>query len=323
MALPTHIKPMLATAGDLPREQDAYAFELKWDGIRAIAYWNGKKLTLESRNLRDITASWPELQSLGAAIGDRQMILDGEIVALDDKGAPSFQRLQERMHVVSPSQELVSKVPVAYFMFDVLHVDRTSMMPKPWTQRRAVLDDLDLKGPSWAAPPAFVGEGDVTSEVARQRDLEGVVAKRLDSIYVPGQRTKSWIKVKHTKRDEFIVGGWTPGEGRRSGSIGSLALGLPVSGGLTYVGNVGTGFTDRELRRLESVLGPLRTDENPYVDNVQYLKKGTVFVEPRLVTDVEYTERTNEGILRHPSYKGERIDKTPKDVKTDVQARRT
>jgi bifunctional non-homologous end joining protein LigD len=159
----------------------------------------------------------------------------------------------------------------------------------------------------------------MTSEVARERDLEGVVAKRLDSPYVPGQRTKAWIKVKHTRRDEFIVGGWTPGEGRRSGSIGSLALGLPVAGGgLTYVGNVGTGFTDRELRRLESVLGPLRTDENPYVDNVQYLKKGTVFVEPRLVTDVEYTERTKEGILRHPSYKGERIDKTPADVENDA-----
>ena len=158
----------------------------------------------------------------------------------------------------------------------------------------------------------------MTIEVAAQRELEGVVAKRLDSTYQPGQRTKHWTKIKRISRDEFVVGGWTAGEGRRSGGIGSLALGVPVAdGGLCYVGNVGTGFTDKELRRLESVLGGMRTDENPFVENVQYLKRGTVFVEPRLVTDVEYTERTNEGILRHPSYKGERIDKSPADVNTD------
>lgn len=319
MALPAHLKPMLATAGALPRDQDAWAFELKWDGIRAVAYWNRTKLVLESRNLRDITRSWPELHGLGEALGDHDVILDGEIVALDDRGVPSFQRLQERMHVVAPSQQLVSKVPAAYFVFDVLHLDGTSTMSMPWTERRAVLEALALSGPCWATPPAFVGEGDLTVEVAAERQLEGVVAKRLDSTYQPGQRTKQWTKIKRISRAEFVVGGWTSGEGRRSGGIGSLALGVPAAGGgLCYVGNVGTGFTDRELRRLESVLGAIRTDENPFTENVQYLKKGTVFVEPRLVTDVEYTERTNEGILRHPSYKGERIDKTPADVNTDV-----
>lgn len=319
--LPAHIKPMLATAGVLPRDQDAWAFEMKWDGIRAVLYWSGSgRVTLESRNLRDITVSWPELQAIGPSIGARELVLDGEIVALDDRGVPSFQRLQERMHVSSPvaAAELAGRVPAAYFVFDILHLDGTSLMAEPWTSRRAVLDDLGVSGPCWATPTAYVGEGDVTIEAASQRQLEGVVAKRLDSPYVPGQRSKHWIKIKDQKRDEFIVGGWTTGEGRRAGSIGSLALGVPTTqGGLRYVGNVGTGFTDKELRRLEGVLGAIRTDENPFTENVQHLKKGTVFVEPRLVTDVEYTERTTEGILRHPSYKGERIDKSPSDVKTE------
>jgi bifunctional non-homologous end joining protein LigD len=317
MALPAHIKPMLATAGVLPRDQDAYAFEMKWDGIRAVTYWNGKTLTLESRNLRDITRSWPELRGIGDALGDTSVILDGEIVSLDSRGVPSFQRLQERMHVAAPTNDLVAKVPAAYFVFDVLHVGNRSVLAKPWTERRAILEDLDINGGCWATPPAYRGEGDVTIAVAKERELEGVVAKRMDTAYTPGLRSKQWIKIKNVARNEFVVGGWTPGEGRREGSIGSLALGRPVDGGLVYVGNVGTGFTDKELRRLESVLTPLRTDENPFVQNVSYVKKGTVFVEPRLVTDVEYTERTNEGILRHPSYKGERIDKTPADVNTD------
>ena len=318
MAMPAHIRPMLATAGALPRDQDAWAFELKWDGIRAISYWNKEKLTLESRNLRDITRSWPELTGLGEALGEHDVVLDGEIVALDDRGVPSFQRLQERMHVTMPTQELVSKVPAAYFVFDVLHLDGRSTMSLPWTERRQVLEALEIAGRCWATPPAFEGDGDLTVAVAAERQLEGVVAKRLDAPYVPGQRSKHWTKIKRIARDEFVVGGWTSGEGRRAGGIGSLALGVPVAGGgLCYVGNVGTGFTDKELRRLESVLGAMRTDENPFIENVQYLKKGTTFVEPRLVTDVEYTERTNEGILRHPSYKGERIDKTPEDVNTD------
>jgi bifunctional non-homologous end joining protein LigD len=316
MAMPAHIKPMLATAGALPHDQDAWAFELKWDGIRALTYWTGSKLTIESRNLRDITASWPELHAIGEAIG-HPVILDGEIVALDERGVPSFQRLQERMHVIRPANELVQKVPAAYFVFDVLHLDGTSVMPRPWTERRDVLEDLGIAGPCWATPPAFPGEGDVMVAASKERDLEGVVAKRMDLPYSPGQRSKQWIKIKNVARNEFVVGGWTSGEGRRAGTIGSLALGVPVTGGLRYVGNVGTGFTDKELHRLESVLGPTRTDENPFVENVQYIKKGTTFVEPRLVTDVEYTEMTIEGILRHPSYKGERIDKSPADVNTD------
>ena len=182
-----------------------------------------------------------------------------------------------------------------------------------------MLDALAIKGPCWVTPPAFVGPeaGDDTTAASNAGGFEGVVAKRLDSTYTPGLRSRHWLKIKSQKRDEFVVCGWTAGEGRREGSIGSLALGLPVEGGgWCYVGNVGTGFTNDELRRLEALLKPLVVTATPYTQNVRLVKKGTVFVSPEVVVDVEYTERTDEGILRHPSYKGQRIDKSPGDVET-------
>ena len=315
------LKPMLATAGALPVDQSGWAFELKWDGIRAVSYWNGATTRFESRNQRDITVSWPELEGLGESLGVKEAVLDGEIVALDDRGVPSFQRLQERMHVASRATavRLSQRVPAAYFVFDVLHVDGATTMSLPWAERRNVLEQLEVKGPCWVTPPAFVGEdaGDDTMAASTAGGFEGVVAKRLDSTYTPGLRSRHWLKIKLQKRDEFVVCGWTAGEGRRAGSIGSLALALPVDGGgWCYVGNVGTGFTNKELARLEALLRPRVVTDTPYTQNVRLVKKGTVFVHPEVVVDVEYTETTDEGILRHPSYKGQRIDKSPEDVKT-------
>ena len=319
------LKPMLATAGTLPIDQSAWGFELKWDGIRAVSYWNGKATRFESRNQRDISVSWPELEELGSSIGAKDAVLDGEIVALNDKGVPSFQRLQERMHISSRATAITlsQKVPAAYFVFDVLHLDGTTTMSLPWTERRKVLDALAIKGPCWVTPPAFVGAeaGDDTVAASNAGGFEGVVAKRLDSTYTPGLRSRHWIKIKSQVREEFVVCGWTAGAGRREGSIGALALALPVQGGgWRYVGNVGTGFTNDELRRLEGVLRPLVVTATPYTENVRLVKKGTVFVAPEVVVDVEYTERTDEGILRHPSYKGQRIDKSPEDVETVLPA---
>jgi bifunctional non-homologous end joining protein LigD len=319
MALPEHVRPMLATAGTLPRSEDAWSFELKWDGVRAISYWDGSTLRLESRNLRDITVSYPELQALGPALPE-PIVLDGEIVALDERGVPSFQRLQERMHVADARMAVrkAGEVPVAYFLFDVLHRGDRSLMPLPQAERRALLDELGLSGPSWATPPAYPGEGTTMMAVAEQRGLEGVVAKRLDCPYVPGQRSKAWIKVKVTARDEFVVGGWQPGEGRREGEIGSLLLGLPADDGrLTFVGAVGTGFTEKELRRLRDRFAPIRRETSPFTEPLPPQYRRAQFVDPEAVVDVEYRERTTGGILRHPSYKGERIDKGVQDVNTD------
>lgn len=317
--MPAHVKPMLATLTKaLPTDEEPWTFEFKWDGIRSIAFWDGARLKLETRNRRDVTVSWPELEALGPALGDHHVILDGEIAALDDTGMPSFQRLQERMHVASRdlAVQKASSVPASYLVFDVLHLDGRDLMPLRWIERREVLESLGLAGPSWATTPSLPGAGTELLETVRQRRMEGVVCKRLDSIYAPGTRSKSWLKVKLQQSDEFVVGGWQPGEGRRTNRIGSLLLGVPDGkGGLDYVGNVGTGFTDKELDRLAARLEPIVRDRSPFTGG-GVPRKRSVFVEPELVVEVEYTERTDEGILRHPSYKGVRIDKGVTDVET-------
>jgi bifunctional non-homologous end joining protein LigD len=310
-----HIRPMLATAGTLPRRQDEFAFELKWDGIRVVSHWDGSVLRLETRNLRDVTVAYPELAAMGPALGPVPAVLDGEVVALDEHGAPSFQRLQERMHVADPhtAARKAETVPAAYFAFDLLYLDGRSLLAEPWIERRARLENLAVRGPAWATPPAFLGEGDATLDAAERRRLEGVVAKRLDSAYLPGVRSKAWIKVKLVRREDFVVGGWLPGEGARQGRIGALLVGLPAGDGrLHYCGAVGTGFTAAELQRLAARLGPDVQGESPFIEPVP--RRDAVFVVPRLVVDVEFRERTATGILRQPSYKGERIDKTAEEL---------
>jgi bifunctional non-homologous end joining protein LigD len=317
MRPPQHVKPMLAVAGSMPRHEDAWAFELKWDGIRAVAHWDGEHLRFETRNLRDVTVAYPELQPLGPALGTTPLVLDGEVVALTDDGVPSFQLLQERMHVTDrhTAARRAGERPVLYAVFDLLHCGDEDLMPRPFTERRACLEALSLAGPTWVTSPSFPGEGTTTQRVAEARNFEGVVAKRLDSPYLPGQRTPAWTKIKATKRDEFVVGGWLPGEGNREGRIGALLVGLPEDDGrLTYCGGVGTGFTDKELRRLQERLRPLVTPTNPF--DTPPPRKDAVFVRPEVVVDIEYRERTTGGILRQPSYKGERMDKGVADVET-------
>ena len=310
---------MLATpARELPADQEPWTFEIKWDGIRAIAFCDGHTTRFESRNLRDISVSWPELAGLAAALGGHRAVLDGEIVALDDRGVPSFQRLQERMHLANPdvARRKATETPVSYLVFDVLHLDGDDLMARPWRERRPRLDELDVAGASWATTPSFPGAGTELLETVRARGLEGVIAKRVESVYVPGARSKSWLKIKLQRSDEFLVGGWQPGEGRRAERIGSLLLGAPTpDGGLHYVGNVGTGFTDAELTRLATWLEPLARATSPFTGGGTP-RKNARFVEPELVVEVAFTERTTDGILRHPSYKGRRIDKGPADVKT-------
>lgn len=306
---------MLATAGRLP-DDDGHTFEAKWDGVRALARSDASGFALHTRNGREATGTYPELEPLRAALRGTAAILDGEVVALDERGLPSFQLLQGRMHVASArsAAALAATTPVTYLVFDVLHLGGRTLLPEPWHVRREVLDDLGLAGPSWATPPSFVGEGSATLGAMRARGMEGVVAKRTDSPYLPGVRSRAWTKVVLTARDEFVVGGWLPGQGRRSGGIGSLLLGTPLPDGrLRFAGGVGTGFTDAELHRLEAVLAPTVETVSPFEE---LLPRAAVFVRPTIVVDVEYRERTSAGILRHPSYKGTRVDKTPADVDT-------
>jgi bifunctional non-homologous end joining protein LigD len=316
--LPERLSPMLAVAGPLPPDGDDHAFELKWDGIRALARWDGTDLRLHTRNLREVTVAYPELAPLGAALGSTPVLLDGEIVAFDEEGKPSFQALQERMHTgnATAARRGAERRPVTYLLFDVVHLGHDDLTARPWEHRRDLLDDLSLTGPSWATSPAFVGEGEATLAAAATRGLEGVIAKRVDSPYLPGRRSPAWIKHKLIRRDDAVVGGWLPGRGGRAGRIGSLLLGVPHrSGGLRFVGGVGTGFTGAELDRLHRLLAPTVTPTSPFTANPP-TRRDAVYVAPTLVVEVAYTELTTAGIFRHPSYKGVRIDNSPGDVDT-------
>ena len=217
------------------------------------------------------------------------------------------------MHVGSEAQvrRLAKETPVTYIIFDLLWLDGHSLMELPYTERRARLAELELgDGGRWQVPDYVVGHGAQLLAATEQQGLEGVVAKRLDSPYEPGRRTPAWLKIKHTARQEVVVGGWVPGEGRRRERIGALLVGVREDdGALRYVGRVGTGFTEGELDRLAELLRPLERDDSPFAPGGPKIPRGAVFVEPELVAEVEFLEWTDGGQLRAPSYKGLRDDK--------------
>ena len=313
--MPEHLVPMLARPGGLPASEADWSFEVKWDGVRAIAYAQPGRLRLESRNLNDVTEAYPEVRGLTLQLGMREVVLDGEIVAFDEDGRPSFERLQRRMHVSAPSavRRLAASTPVVYAVFDLLYLDGHSLIELPYVERRARLEELDLGGPAWRVPAAHPGHGSQLLEATRQQGLEGIVAKRLDSRYETGRRTGAWLKIKHTLRQELVIGGWIPGEGRRAERIGALLMGYYRDGAFVYAGRVGTGFTESMLDDLAKRLGPLRRRTSPFGTGPK-LPRNAVFVEPARVAEIEFREWTREGIMRAPSYKGLREDKSPREV---------
>jgi bifunctional non-homologous end joining protein LigD len=322
--MPERIIPMMARPSTaLPRDQREWSFEVKWDGVRAIAYVQPGRLRLESRNLNDITDAYPEVRGLIGALGMHEAVLDGEIVAFDYSDPahprPSFERLQRRMHVSSPAaiRRLAGSTPVMYAMFDLLYLDGHSLMEQPYRERRARLESLELSGPAWRVPAAHPGEGKVLLEATAKQGLEGIVAKRLDCHYEPGRRSGNWLKIKHTMRQELVIGGWIPGEGKRVKRIGALLTGFYENGSLRYAGRVGTGFTEKTLEELHGRLAPLRRDSSPF-DKAPKLPREAVFVEPRLVAEIELREWTAERIMRAPSFKGLREDKSPREVTIEV-----
>jgi bifunctional non-homologous end joining protein LigD len=313
-APPDNLKPMLATLAKTGPRGDGWAWELKWDGIRALGYVEGGRIRLVTRNGNEVTHRYPELRKLGETIGARDVVLDGEIVAMDGTGRPSFETLQRRMHVESDSaiRRLAREVPVAYILFDVLWLDGHSMLDRPYSERRAALVDLGLNGPSWQTPPNEVGEGHATIDVSKRFGLEGVVAKRVDSRYEPGRRSPAWVKVKNQLRQEFVVGGWQPGEGGRTGSIGSLLVGYYDGDTLVYAGKVGSGLSGPVIAELERLFARCARDTSPFERG--RLPKGARFVEPVLVVEVRFTEWTSAGNIRQPTFLGTRADKEPRDV---------
>ena len=332
--LPAGVRPMLAVTGPAPRDQENWALEMKWDGVRALAYIERGQVRLISRTERDITVAYPELAALGApttplaapraagaplgATPHKQLLLDGEIVVFGEGGWPEFEALQPRMHVTSASQAalLAGQNPVTYLVFDLLQLDGRPLVDERYQDRRALLDGLGLAGSYWQTPPSFPGEDfPAVQAVSVEHGMEGVVAKRLDSRYIPGVRTDYWRKIKNLRRQEAVVAGYKPGKGNRTGQVGSLLIGVNDASGLIYAGHVGTGFSDETLRMLGQRLEPLRRSDSPFDGPVPpEHARSAVWVEPRLVIEVAFDRWTRAGRMRAPVYKGLRDDKDPSDV---------
>jgi len=286
---------MLARAAAvLPLDDAAWAYELKWDGYRALARVGRGELQLTSRTGRDLTAQFPALGAMAGATGGREALIDGEIVALDNEGKPSFQRLQNRGPGASP---------VVYVAFDLLEIDGQELLREPYARRRERLGELHLAGPCWRTGEWQTGGGPELLELARDLGFEGVIAKRLDSRYEPGRRSGAWVKVRLLSGGVFAIGGWTRGEGNRSGRIGALVLGAAIpDGGLACCGKVGTGFTQAVLDDLGAQLASLARARSPFAAG--RVPRGARFCEPDLHCRIAFAEWTDEGTLRQPSFKG-------------------
>ena len=314
---------MLAVAGTLPTGRERWAYEFKWDGVRALVWVDGGRARAVSRSGRDITASYPELRGLGEAMGSTRVLLDGEIVAFDTDGRPSFSRLQHRMHVTSSRNvaRAASSDPASLIVFDLLHLDGRSLLGATYDERRGQLGRLGLGGTSWAVTPSFTTEsGADVLRTAHDLGMEGVVAKRRDSTYRPGLRSSEWVKVKDQRTQEVVIGGWTAGQGSRRSTFGALLVGLPTAGRgkLTFAGKVGTGFTDRSRDELLAELRPLTRATSPFDEDLpRAFTAGAHWVRPRVVGEVRFTEWTTDGRFRHPVWRGLRPDKTAGEVQRE------
>lgn len=309
--VPELVAPMLAVAGDPPENPDGWSFEFKWDGVRAVVATGSGGLQTRGRSAQDITACYPELRAL---VGSRRMLLDGEIVAMGPTGRPSFAALQRRMHVARPTAGLLAQTPVHYVVFDLLQLDDTSLLSAPYLQRREVLAELELPA-GVLTPPHFT---DVTGPqlltAARAEDMEGIVAKRLDSAYRPGVRSPAWVKTALRHSRHVVVAGWTPGTGHRGATFGALVLGAHRDGQLRHIGQVGTGFSDRQLGELAATLRPLEVTRCPLHGVAREVARTARWVTPRLVGEVEYRQWTVDGKLRAPVWRGLRPDVAPGQV---------
>ncbi|MCU1695351.1 MAG: ATP-dependent ligase [Mycobacterium sp.] len=302
---PKDMAPMLATHGSVERLNSVvWAFEGKWDGYRLLVNADHGALELRSRSGRDVTREFPQLEALAADLADHHVILDGEVVALDESGVPSFGAMQNR----------ATGANIEFWAFDVLQLDGRPLLRAKYSDRRRILEML-ADGGGLIVPEQLPGDGAEALEYARSQRWEGVVAKKRDSTYQPGRRSQSWIKDKLWLTQEVVIGGWRAGEGGRTSGIGALLIGVPGDGGLDFAGRVGTGFTDKDLATLKKTLAPLHTDESPFTATLTGPDaKGVTYVRPELVGEVRYSERTSDDRLRQPSWRGMRPDKSPDEV---------
>lgn len=313
-ALRNDYKPMLATLIEEPPRGEDWVYEVKWDGYRALGYVRAGEAKLLSRNGNDLTPRFPDVaKALAKAVRSPECVVDGEVCALDERGRPSFSAMQ----LGKPG------TPIVYEVFDVLEVDGVPILDLPLDDRRERLEQLlDVRSKT-VRLSAFFADGESLLEAAKEQGLEGVMAKRLTSPYLEGKRTRHWLKIKTHGRQEFVICGWTKGQGRRAGSFGSLVLGAHRGAELHWVGNCGTGFTERDIDELLATLEPLRRDTCPFPvePKMPKIRKGdVVWVEPKLVCEVEFAEWTHDGHLRAPSFQGLREDKEPREVRRETPA---
>ncbi|HEX4445028.1 MAG TPA: non-homologous end-joining DNA ligase [Galbitalea sp.] len=317
------VSPMLATLGsaaDIDETTDDWAFEMKWDGIRAVATVRDGAITLATRNGKDTTATYPELSELGSRTNQHEVVVDGEIVALNKHGRPDFGLLQQRMGLTRKSDVKPSarKVPVQYLVFDILSIDGRSTIDDSYDDRRSVLEKTVQPAAHIQVPDVFQGDLAAAFASSAKLGLEGVMAKRRDSAYSIGRRSRAWVKIKHRKTQEVVIAGWRPGNGRRAEGIGSLLMGVPDAIGLRYVGRVGTGFRDRDLNDIAERLRPLARATSPLHDVPSADARDAHWVTPTLIGEVEFAEWTRDDRLRQPSWRGWRPDKDADQVQREI-----
>lgn len=320
------LRPMLATSATpsaakqaAERWGEAAWVEMKWDGIRAVGAWDGHRLRLFARSGNEVTHRYPELTAVDAGLGQEPAVVDGELVALEPDGRPSFPLLQTRMNLERAGDiaREARRTPVRYYLFDVLSHDGDDLADLPLRERRDVLEAIAEESVDAIGVPPDFDDVDAALDTSSQLRLEGIVVKDPSSRYRRGERSESWLKVKITRTQEVVIAGIRPGKGARSGTFGSLLLGVPGPEGLQYAGRVGSGFSDSTLAALMKKLLPLRTDQNPLVGVPRLDARDALWVEPKLVGEVEYGEFTPGGILRHPRWRGLRPDKSPDDVRRE------
>jgi len=293
MTLAFPVEPMKASLGSLPPDDEHWAYEIKWDGYRSLAFVADGATRLQSSNLIDVTAKYPELAEFARSVNAESAIVDGELVVLDAEGRPSFELMQQHA------------TQVAFYIFDVLSVDGHDTIALPYEQRRELVSGLVEAGSNWMVPVHRVGDGAALLKATADRKLEGVMAKRLGSVYTPGKRAPNWRKVKNRRKVEVVIGGYRPGAGNRDGTFGSLLVGVASPDGLRFAGGVGTGLNQRTLASLTKRLKSLRTDQCPFSTRPprEYSRDAT-WVRPELRATLEITEFTNEGYVRQSSFLG-------------------
>jgi bifunctional non-homologous end joining protein LigD len=306
---------MLATAGTHVPTGEGWIHEVKWDGVRILAdvAQTSPRARMLTRNGNDATIAWPDLHV--PPLGERDLLVDGEVIGLNEQGLPDFRVIQERMHVrkASTAARLAERVPATFMVFDVLRLDGRDLTTLPLHERRTLLEELDLADTCWQVPQVY-DDGQMLFEATLQQGLEGVVSKRLSSRYTFDSRSPHWRKIAHRHRFSYVIGGWRPQEGT-SNRIAALLVGEPTPQGLLYRGRVGSGIGGTAARLLAEVLGGSERDRSPFDDEVPRVDSiGTHWVEPRVVVDVDTHGRKGQQRLRQPSYRGVRPDLNPEDL---------